>query len=70
LAADAIDPEPPQVLERLKGGPRPGSEDAVGIDGGAGEDGGQTVLNVRDGLPAVASGEGKAYRYAEISSRS
>jgi hypothetical protein len=70
LSADAIDPEPPEVLKRFKSGPGPGAEDAVGIDGAAGENGGESVLNVRDRLPAVARGEGKAYRYAEISSRS
>jgi hypothetical protein len=62
LAADAVDPEPPQVLEGLEGGPGPGAEDAVGVDGGAGQDGGQAVLNVRDRVAAVAEREGQAYR--------
>jgi hypothetical protein len=60
LPASAVDPEPPLVLKGLEGGPGPGTEDAIGIDGRAGEDGGQAVLNVGDRLPAVANGEGEA----------
>jgi hypothetical protein len=50
------------VLEGLDGGPGPGPEDPVGIDRRAGQDGGQAVLDIRDGLAAVARGEGEAYR--------
>jgi hypothetical protein len=62
LAADAVHPEPPQVLERLQRGARPGAEEAVGIDGRPGQDGGQAVLDIRDRLPGVAQGDGQAYR--------
>ena len=62
VAADAVDPDAPDVLEGLDGGPGPGAEDAVGVDAGAGQDGGQAVLDVRDRLAAVPEGEGQAYR--------
>jgi hypothetical protein len=49
-------------LEGLHGGAGGGAEDAVGIDGRAGQDGGQAVLDVGDRGAAVADGERQAYR--------
>jgi hypothetical protein len=51
-----------QSLEGLDRGAGGRAEDPVGIDGRAGDDGAQAVLNVRDGGAAVADGEGQAYR--------
>ena len=56
------------MLECLHGGTGPVAEHAIGVDGPtAAEDGGQPVLNVRDGRASVAQGEGEAYRYSAIS---
>jgi hypothetical protein len=49
-------------LEGLHGGAGGRAEDAVGIDGRARQDGGQAVLDVRDGGAAVADSERQAYR--------
>jgi hypothetical protein len=63
LAADAVDPEAPQVLERFDGGPGARAEDAVVVNmSSGGEDGGQPTLQVADRLPAVSEAEGKDYR--------
>ncbi len=51
-----------QALERLDRGPGTRSEDAVGVDGRARQDGGQAVLDVGDRVTTVADGEGQAYR--------
>jgi hypothetical protein len=51
------------VLEGLDRGAGAGTEEAVGIDGRAhGQNGRQSVLNVRDRLALVTQGERKAYR--------
>ena len=60
--ADAVDPEAAQALEGLEGGPGAGPEDAVGVDGRAGHESGQAVLDVGDGFTAVPDGERQAYR--------
>ena len=60
--ADAVDPEAPQALESLEGGPGARSEDAVGIDGRARQYGGQAMLDVGDRVTTVPDGEGQAYR--------
>jgi hypothetical protein len=49
-------------LKGLERGARAGTEDAVGVDGRAGEDGGQAVLNVGDRVTTVPDSEGQAYR--------
>jgi hypothetical protein len=61
-AAHAVDAQAAQALEGLHGGAGGRAEDAVGIDGRARQDGGQAVLNVRDGGAAVADSERQAYR--------
>jgi hypothetical protein len=61
-STDAVDPEPPEALEGLKGGPGGRAEDAVGVDGRAGDDGGQPVLDVGDRSAAVPDDQGQAYR--------
>jgi hypothetical protein len=61
-AADAVDAQAAEALEGLEGGPGRRAEDAVGVDGRAGEDGGQAVLDVGNRVTAVADGEGQAYR--------
>jgi hypothetical protein len=66
-AADAVDPQSPQVLEGLDGRPRPVAVDPVGVDRSATEDGGQPALDVGDGSSLVAEGERQTYRYAAIS---
>jgi len=60
--ADAVDPEAPQALEGLEGGPGARSEDAVGVDGRARQYGGQAVLDVGDRVTTVPDGERQAYR--------
>ncbi len=60
--ADAVDAQPAQALEGLEGGPGRRAEDAVGVDGRAGEDGGEAVLDVGDRVAAVTHGERQAYR--------
>ena len=60
--ADAVDAQAPEALEGLEGGPGGGPEDAVGVDGRAGQDGGQAVLDVGDRSPRSPDGEGQAYR--------
>jgi hypothetical protein len=60
--ADAVNPEAPQALESLEGGPGARSEDAVGIDGRARQYRGQAMLDVGDRVAAVPDGEGQAYR--------
>jgi hypothetical protein len=57
-ATDAVDAQAAQALEGLEGGPRARAEYAVGVDGRAGEDGGQAMLNVGDRVTAVSDGEG------------
>jgi hypothetical protein len=54
--------EAAQALERLEGGARPRTEDPVGVDGRARQDGAQAVLDVGDRLAAVPQGERQAYR--------
>jgi hypothetical protein len=61
-AADAVDAQAAQALEGLERGPGARAEDAVGVDGRTGEDGGQAVLDVGDRITTVADGEGQAYR--------
>ena len=61
-AADAVDPQPPPVLEGLDRGPGGRAEEAVGVDGRARQDGGQAALDVGDRVAAVPDGEGQAYR--------
>jgi hypothetical protein len=59
LPAHPVDAEATQALEGLDGGAGGGTEDAVRVDGYAGEDRREAVLDVRDGLPAVAGREGE-----------
>jgi hypothetical protein len=59
LPAHTVDAEPAQALEGLDGGPRRRAEDPVGVDWYAREDRGEAVLDVGDGLPAVAGREGQ-----------
>jgi hypothetical protein len=67
-AADAVDPQAAQVLERLYRGAGAVTEDPVGVEGAApAQDGGQPMLDVRDGRTGVPQGEGEAYRYSAIS---
>jgi hypothetical protein len=61
-AAHAVDAQATQALEGLHGGAGSRSENTVGIDGRADDDGAQAVLDVRDRRAAVADGEGQAYR--------
>jgi hypothetical protein len=58
VPAHAVDAEAAEALEGLDGGPRRGTEDAVGVDRDAREDRGEAALDVGDGLPAVADREG------------
>ena len=60
--ADAVHPEPAQALESLERGARARTEDAVGIDGRARENGGQAVLHVGDSVTTIPDGERQAYR--------
>jgi hypothetical protein len=61
-SADAVDVQAAQALEGLERGPGAGAEDAVGVDGRAGQDGGQAVLDVGNRVTTVPDGEGQAYR--------
>jgi hypothetical protein len=61
-AADTVDAQTTEALERLECGPRTGSEDAVGLDGCAGQNGGQAMLDVEDRVTAVPDGERQPYR--------
>jgi hypothetical protein len=54
-------------LEGLYGGPGAVPEHPIGVDGAAPEDGGQPVLDVRDGRTGVAQRKRQTYRYAAIS---
>ena len=56
-AADAVDAQAPQPLEGLDGGPRRRPEDAVGVDGPPGHQGGEAVLDVGDRVAAVAEAQ-------------
>jgi hypothetical protein len=62
LSAHTVDPEAAQTLEGLHGRPGGGSEDAVGVNGRARQDGAQAVLNVGDGVATVTDREREAYR--------
>ena len=67
-AADAVDPQATQMLERLDGGAGAVTEHPIGVvRPAAAEDGGQPVLDVRDGRTGVPEGQGKDYRYSAIS---
>jgi hypothetical protein len=55
------------MLEGLYGGPGAVPEHTIGVDGAAPEDGGQPVLDVRDGRTGVAQRKRQTYRYAAIS---
>ena len=56
------------MLKRLHGGTGAVAEHPVGVVGAAAaEDGGQPVLDVRDGRTGVPQGQGKDYRYSAIS---
>jgi len=54
--------EAAEALEGLERRPGARSEDAVGVNGSARQNGGQAVLNVGDRVTAVSDSEGKAYR--------
>ena len=61
MARTPVDAQAPQALERLEGGAGGRAEEAVGVDGRAGEDGGQAVLDVGDGVSrAVPDAERQA----------
>jgi hypothetical protein len=67
-STDAIDPQAAKVLECLNRGARTVAEHPVLVEGTtAVEDGGQSVLDVRDGRPGVPERQGKDYRYSAIS---
>ena len=57
-----VDAQAAQALEGLEGGPGARSEDAVGVDGRARQQGSQAVLDVGDRVTAVPDGERQAYR--------
>ena len=49
-------------MKGLERGAGAGTEDAIGVDGRARQNGGQAVLNVGDRVTTVSDGEGQAYR--------
>jgi hypothetical protein len=56
------------MLECLYGGPGAVPEHPIGVDRATrAEDGGQPVLDVRNGRTGVAQRKGQTYRYAAIS---
>ena len=61
-ATDAVDAEAAQALKGLERRAGARTEDAVGIDESAGQNGREAVLDVGDRVTAVPNGEGQAYR--------
>jgi hypothetical protein len=66
--ADAVDAETAVMLKCFDGCTRRRTEDAVRVERRTRQDGRESLLNVADGGSTIADGEGKFYRYGEISS--
>jgi hypothetical protein len=70
LSAGAVNPKAAETLERLDGGTRRRTEDAVGVYRCTRQDRSESMLDIGNRTAAVSDGKWEGYRYAEISSTS